>query len=109
MAAGADRRQAEARTASTPTTSARSTRKDGTKQLTIGGWPVYRYIGDKKPGQWKGQNVGGKWFVVKPDGKKNLTCLPKPSKPVAPPADDGTRAQRTQDDAGGGSGSDYSY
>ncbi|MFC4021901.1 hypothetical protein ACFOW4_28725 [Micromonospora sp. GCM10011542] len=77
------------------------TRQDGTRQLTIGGWPVYRYIGDKKPGQWKGQGVGGTWFVVAPDGKKNLTCLPTSTpKPVAPPADSGSN------DAGG---SGYSY
>ncbi|SNT65830.1 Secreted repeat of unknown function [Asanoa hainanensis] len=63
------------------------TRKDGTQQLTIGGWPVYRYIGDEKPGQWKGQKVGNVWFVVKPDGKKNLSCLPKGTpKAVEPPA-----------------------
>jgi predicted lipoprotein with Yx(FWY)xxD motif len=82
------------------------TRSDGTKQLTIGNWPVYRYAGDKKPGQWKGQNVGSKWFVVEPDGTKNLTCLPPPSKPIAPPADG-------DEDEEGGSGSaggtDYSY
>ncbi|WBB82356.1 hypothetical protein O7606_10460 [Micromonospora sp. WMMD882] len=75
------------------------TRDDGAKQLTLGGWPLYRYIGDKKPGQWKGQGVSGTWFVVQPDGKKNLSCLPKGTpEPVAPPADD---------DASGGS--DYSY
>jgi predicted lipoprotein with Yx(FWY)xxD motif len=62
-------------------------RADGGLQVTIGGWPVYRYIGDKKPGSWKGQNVGGTWFVVQKDGKKNLTCLPKISKPVPLPAD----------------------
>ncbi len=62
------------------------TRSDGTKQLTIGGWPVYRYSGDLKPGQWKGQGVGGTWFVVAPDGKKNLTCLPTGTPTaVAPP------------------------
>ena len=38
---------------------------------------VYRYAGDKKPGQWLGQNVAAKWFVINPDGTKNLTCLPK--------------------------------
>ncbi|MET8908614.1 hypothetical protein [Micromonospora sp. NPDC004551] len=78
------------------------TRQDGTRQITIGGWPVYRYIGDKKPGQWKGQGVGGTWFVVDPNGKKNLTCLPTGTpKAVAPPAsgDSGT--------SGGDSG--YSY
>jgi predicted lipoprotein with Yx(FWY)xxD motif len=64
------------------------TRPDGTRQITIGGWAVYRYVGDKQPGQWKGQGVGGTWFVVAPDGKKNLTCLPTGTpKPVAPPAD----------------------
>jgi predicted lipoprotein with Yx(FWY)xxD motif len=61
-------------------------RADGGLQITVGGWPVYRYIGDKKPGAWKGQNVGGVWFVVEKDGKKNLTCLPKVSKPVPLPA-----------------------
>ena len=61
-------------------------RDDGTRQLTIGNWPVYRYVGDLKPGQWKGQNVNGTWFVVTKDGRKNLTCLPKKAPPVAPPA-----------------------
>ena len=68
------------------------TRADGTKQLTIKGWPVYHYIGDKEPGQWKGQNVSGKWFVIEPTGAKNLTCLPAVSKPVAPPADDSSES-----------------
>jgi len=87
-------------------------REDGTLQLTIEKWPVYTYIGDKKPGQWKGQNVGKKWFVITPDGKKNLTCLPAPSKAVAPPADDKeeSEAPETGGDAGSeGAGSDYSY
>ena len=76
------------------------TRQDGTRQITIGGWPVYRYIGDKKPGQWKGQGVGGTWFVVDPNGKKNLTCLPTGTpKAVAPPA--------SSDSGSGDSG--YSY
>lgn len=53
-------------------------RADGGLQVTIGGWPVYRYIGDKTPGSWKGQNVGKTWFVVQKNGKKNLTCVPEP-------------------------------
>ncbi|MEV4200159.1 COG4315 family predicted lipoprotein [Micromonospora globbae] len=78
------------------------TRQDGTRQLTLGGWPLYRYIGDKKPGQWKGQGVSGTWFVVAPDGKKNLTCLPEGTpKPVAPPSDSGG------DSDAGGSGYNY--
>ena len=98
------------------------TRADGTKQLTVAGWPLYRYAGDKKPGTWRGQNVNGTWFVIKPTGAKNLTCLPPVSKPVAPPADDradaGKPAADSADDAGkpaadsavdAGGGPVYSY
>jgi predicted lipoprotein with Yx(FWY)xxD motif len=81
------------------------TRADGTKQLTIKGWPVYTYIGDKQPGQWKGQNVSGKWFVIEPTGAKNLTCLPAVSKPVAPPADESGSESSDSGSAGG----DISY
>ncbi|MET0426832.1 MAG: hypothetical protein ABW046_23395 [Actinoplanes sp.] len=81
------------------------TRSDGTKQLTLKGWPLYTYIGDKKAGQWKGQNVNGKWFVIKPDGAKNLTCMPAISKPVAPPAAE----SGAESDDSGSAGSDYSY
>ena len=84
------------------------TRADGKKQLTIGGWPIYTYIGDKKAGTWAGQNVGGTWFVIKPDGTKNLTCLPKISKPVAPPKDD-SAGDDSDSESSGSAGSDYSY
>ncbi|MGW0818124.1 SCO0930 family lipoprotein [Streptomyces viridiviolaceus] len=46
------------------------TRADGTKQLTIGGWPAYRYAKDTAAGDVKGQGVGGKWYALAPDGKK---------------------------------------
>ncbi|MFE4696330.1 SCO0930 family lipoprotein [Streptomyces sp. NPDC056738] len=53
------------------------TRTDGTKQLTIGGWPMYRYAKDTKAGDTNGQNVGGTWFASAPDGKKaTLASLP---------------------------------
>lgn len=45
-------------------------RPDGTSQLTIGGWPVYRFAADTAPGATAGQGVGGTWFAVTPDGKK---------------------------------------
>ncbi len=45
-------------------------RPDGTSQLTLGGWPVYRFAGDATPGATGGQGVGGTWFAVTPDGKK---------------------------------------
>lgn len=46
------------------------TRKDGTKQLTIGGWPAYRYVKDTAAGDTNGQGVGGTWNALAPDGKK---------------------------------------
>ncbi|MEU6606247.1 SCO0930 family lipoprotein [Streptomyces shenzhenensis] len=46
------------------------TRTDGTKQLTVGGWPAYRYAKDVNSGDVNGQGVGGKWFALAPDGKK---------------------------------------
>jgi predicted lipoprotein with Yx(FWY)xxD motif len=85
------------------------TRADGTKQLTLKGWPLYGYIGDKTPGTWKGQNVGGKWFVITSDGTKNLTCLPAISKPVAPPKDDAGSDDSAGADDSGSAGGDYSY
>lgn len=45
-------------------------RTDGRKQVTIGGWPVYRFAQDTVPCDTKGQGVGGVWFVVTPEGKK---------------------------------------
>ncbi|CAM5578495.1 SCO0930 family lipoprotein [Streptomyces aurantiogriseus] len=46
------------------------TRSDGSKQLTVDGWPVYRYAKDANAGDTNGQGVGGKWFALAPDGKK---------------------------------------
>ncbi|MEU9037490.1 SCO0930 family lipoprotein [Streptomyces sp. NPDC048352] len=45
------------------------TRADGSKQLTVGGWPVYRYAKDTKAGDALGEGVGGTWHVLGPDGK----------------------------------------
>jgi predicted lipoprotein with Yx(FWY)xxD motif len=45
-------------------------RADGTLQATLGGWPLYRYSGDKTAGDTNGQTVGGVWFVSGPDGTK---------------------------------------
>jgi len=45
-------------------------RPDGTSQLTVGGWPVYRFAGDTEPGATAGQGVSGTWFAITPDGKK---------------------------------------
>lgn len=40
------------------------TRKDGTKQITYNGMPMYYYAPDKAPGDVKGQGVGKVWFVM---------------------------------------------
>ncbi|SDH06624.1 Predicted lipoprotein with conserved Yx(FWY)xxD motif [Lentzea fradiae] len=46
------------------------TRPDGTKQLTIAGWPQYTYAEDKGAGDMKGQGKGGVWWVTAPNGAK---------------------------------------
>ncbi|QHC20896.1 SCO0930 family lipoprotein [Streptomyces sp. GS7] len=52
------------------------TRADGTKQLTIGGWPAYRFAKDTKPGDTKGHGVGGTWHALASDGTKAGTQQP---------------------------------
>src|SRR5687768_7836638 len=52
------------------------TRADGKKQVAIDGWALYTYSKDPGPGKWAGQGVGGTWFVIQPDGKRNVECLP---------------------------------
>jgi predicted lipoprotein with Yx(FWY)xxD motif len=39
-------------------------REDGQKQITYNGMPLYRFKGDKKPGDAFGQSAQGLWFVV---------------------------------------------
>ena len=50
------------------------TRPDGTKQLSVDGYPVYTYAGDKSPGDVNGQGVnasGGLWWVLSPNGSRD--------------------------------------
>jgi predicted lipoprotein with Yx(FWY)xxD motif len=49
------------------------TRTDGSKQITLAGWPLYLFAKDAKAGDAKGQAVGGIWWVVGADGKKITT------------------------------------
>jgi predicted lipoprotein with Yx(FWY)xxD motif len=47
-------------------------RRDGRRQVTYNGWPLYFYVHENKPGLILCQNVeefGGIWLVVKPSGK----------------------------------------
>jgi predicted lipoprotein with Yx(FWY)xxD motif len=41
------------------------TRPDGVKQVTLNGYPLYFYVGDKTPGQATGNGIGGNWHVIK--------------------------------------------
>ena len=46
-------------------------RRDGRRQVTYAGHPLYYYVTDRKPGQVTCQNVvefGGTWLVVAPSG-----------------------------------------
>lgn len=45
-------------------------RDDGEAQLTLDGWPLYRYAGDVEPGDVNGEGAGGLWHAVAPGGGK---------------------------------------
>ena len=63
-------------------------RKDGSKQLTLNGWPLYEFSNDKAPGQANGQGVNGAWFAVTPAGGK--AQLQGGGAPEQAPADGGS-------------------
>lgn len=44
------------------------TRRGGVQQVTVNGFPVYTYAGDKSPGQVTGNGVAGVWHVIKLSG-----------------------------------------
>jgi predicted lipoprotein with Yx(FWY)xxD motif len=47
-------------------------RRDGRRQVTYAGRPLYYYVGDRKPGQILCQNVaefGGTWLIIRPSGR----------------------------------------
>lgn len=45
-------------------------RDDGSEQVTIGGWPVYRYAADSAPGSTDGHGKADAWWAVTPTGAK---------------------------------------
>ncbi|MFF0416116.1 hypothetical protein ACFYUY_37515 [Kitasatospora sp. NPDC004745] len=72
------------------------TRPDGTKQVTLNGWPLYRFAGDTAAGQTNGQGVGGTWFASTPEGKK------APGTPAQAPAQGATTTPSTAASQAGG-------
>ncbi|HEX4864242.1 MAG TPA: hypothetical protein VFV02_09230 [Acidimicrobiales bacterium] len=49
-------------------------RPDGSRQLTLNGYPLYLYVADRRPGDLRGESVGETWFAVDADG--NFLPLP---------------------------------
>jgi predicted lipoprotein with Yx(FWY)xxD motif len=48
-------------------------RKDGTVQVTYGGWPLYTYAGDQAPGEANGNDIdqfGAEWYALQPSGEE---------------------------------------
>jgi predicted lipoprotein with Yx(FWY)xxD motif len=77
------------------------TRPDGTKQVTINGYPVYYYAGDKAPGQVTGNGAGGTWHVIKVKMKSGSTGSTGNTGTTAPAA---TATPTTNTGGGGGYG-----
>lgn len=44
-------------------------RVDGTDQVTVRGWPLYRFVDDVAPGETVGEGVGGNWSALGKDGR----------------------------------------
>jgi predicted lipoprotein with Yx(FWY)xxD motif len=77
-------------------------RADGTVQLTLHGWPLYRYAGDSAPGQTNGEGIGGTWFAVKPTGAKALPADSASTSTNTSNANTGNTAPSTAPSSNGG-------
>jgi predicted lipoprotein with Yx(FWY)xxD motif len=80
-------------------------RANGTFQLTYEGKPLYRFAGDKKAGQTKGQGFDNVWFValVSPAAAVTSTPVPMATTSTAPPTSAGSN--ETHDSSGSSAGS----
>ncbi|MFE6691741.1 hypothetical protein ACFVFQ_35370 [Streptomyces sp. NPDC057743] len=59
------------------------TRRDGGREVTYDGHPLYYFVRDKRPGDAKGQGAddhGGKWYVLAPSGDR----ITKPAPGASP-------------------------
>ncbi|MEU8470163.1 hypothetical protein AB0F30_19965 [Streptomyces sp. NPDC029006] len=46
--------------------------RNGMKQLTLAGWPLYRYVGDTKAGLMNGQGKDNEWYAITPSGGNSV-------------------------------------
>ncbi|GAA1233217.1 hypothetical protein GCM10009665_24410 [Kitasatospora nipponensis] len=90
------------------------TRSDGTRQLTLNGWPLYRFSGDGAPGDTKGQGVAGIWWAVTPSGARAGSggAASSPGSPTMPsspatPTMPSTPAPSSPGTSSGGGGYNY--
>ena len=55
--------------------------KNGMRQVTYAGWPLYTFAGDTSAGQTKGQGFEKQWYVVNTNGGlvRNAVAAPTPT------------------------------
>jgi predicted lipoprotein with Yx(FWY)xxD motif len=74
-------------------------RAGGVHQVTIDGYPVYRYAGDHAPGQANGNGIGGVWHVFTIASSMSSMSSKAPAMPATP-----TMAASSPSSGGGGGG-----
>jgi predicted lipoprotein with Yx(FWY)xxD motif len=77
-------------------------RGNGTVQVTINGYPIYYYVGDKAPGQIAGNGVEGTWHIIKIKLKKGSTASTANQATTAPKVTTTPTATPTTNTGGGG-------
>jgi hypothetical protein len=83
------------------------TRGNGTVQVTINGFPIYYYVGDKAPGQIAGNGVEGTWHIIKVKMKSGATASTGNKATTAPMVTTTPTATPTTNTGGGGGGYGY--
>jgi predicted lipoprotein with Yx(FWY)xxD motif len=79
-------------------------RSNGEHQVTVNGYPIYRYEGDMAPGQTTGNGVGGKWWVikVKDSAKSSSSGMGSTSKGSSGSGSSGSGSSGSGSGSGGG-------